>query len=47
MADAETVDGVSIPLTQDEIFEAGVLQMVQSYTPDTVLRDSDELAEKL
>ncbi len=47
MADAETVDGVSIPITRDELFDNGVLEMVQSYTPTAVLRDSDELAEKL
>ncbi len=47
MADAETVDGVSVPLTKDELFDDGVLDMVQSYTPDSLVRDMDELGEKL
>lgn len=47
MKDAETVDGVSIPLTRKELFDDGVLDMVQSYTPEVVVRDRDELAAKL
>lgn len=47
MADAETVDGISVPLTKDELFDDGVLDMVQSYTPETVVEDMDELKEKL
>lgn len=47
MADAETVDGISIPLTRDELFDDGVLEMVQTYDPEAVVRDMDELREKL
>jgi len=47
MADAETVDGVSVPLTTDELFDDGVLEMVQTYDPASVVRAMDALAENL
>lgn len=47
MADAETVDGISVPLTKDDLFDDDVLDMLQSYTADAVIQDLDELGEKL
>lgn len=47
MADAETVDGISVPVTREELFEEGVMDLVQSYTPRSIIEDIDELAEKL
>jgi hypothetical protein len=43
MADAETVDGVSIPLTRDELFEDDVLDRLTAYTPRTVIEELDDL----
>lgn len=47
MADAETVDGVSVPVGRDELFEEGVLDRLTAYTPRKLVDDVDELAAKL
>lgn len=47
LADATTVDGVSVPLTRDELFADGVLDRLQAYTPEQVVDEIDTLAEKL
>lgn len=47
MKDAETVDGVSLPLTRDELEQTGALDMVDTYDPRTVIEDLEELAAKL
>lgn len=47
MADAETVDGISVPVTKEELREANVLSKLRSYTPQTVIDDLDALQTKL
>lgn len=47
LADAETVDGVSLPVSRDELFEDGVLDRLTGYTPDQLIADWDDLAAKL
>lgn len=47
MADAETVDGVSVPLSRNELFAEEVLDRLTAYTPRTLIEDLDELRPNL
>lgn len=47
MADAETVDGVSVPVTREELFESAVLKRLTSYAPRDVVHNLDEFQSKL
>lgn len=47
LADADTVDGISVPVTRGELFEPDVISTVTAYTPRAVLDELDELAAKL
>lgn len=47
LADAETVDGVSVPVTRDELADDDLVDRLTSYTPDSVVDELDALAEKL
>lgn len=47
LADAETVDGVSLPVARDELSEDDVLDRLTGYTPDRLVEDWDDLAAKL
>ncbi len=47
MKDAKTVDGVAIPLTVKMLSEKGLVKKLQSYTPELVVKELDELAKRL
>lgn len=43
MKDAETVDGLSVPVTKKELFEEDILERLRGYTPRKVVENIDEL----
>jgi len=47
MKDAKTVDGVAIPLTKNMLDEKDLVKKLQSYTPEKVVKELDELAKRL
>jgi len=47
MKDAKTVDGVAIPLTVKMLSEKNLVKDLQSYTPERVVKELDELAKRL
>ncbi|MEM5798198.1 MAG: hypothetical protein QXP39_01785 [Candidatus Aenigmatarchaeota archaeon] len=47
MADARTVDGVAIPLTADMLKNPGLVKRLQSYRPEDVVKEIEELAKRI
>lgn len=47
LADAETVDGISVPLTRDELRDDDLIDRLTAYTPERVVAELESLAEKL
>lgn len=47
MKDATTVDGVSVPLTEEDLHRDGIVEELKSYTPRKVVEDLSELARKI
>src|SRR3989338_5505670 len=47
MKDAKTVDGVAIPLTKEMLEDKNLVKQLQSYTPEKVVKELNELAKRL